>query len=171
MKGPGTLVAAFEALSAHDPEVSLTLLGTGADPAAVLAAFPPGLRQRVTVRPGLPHSEVLAAMGEHDLLLATSLFEGFGTVVIEAMAAGLPVVASAAGGASDYIETGRNGYLAAPGDAGAFAQAAQTLLSLPPGKMLILRQAARESVRTLTWDRIAATTLAAYSEELTRLRH
>jgi glycosyltransferase involved in cell wall biosynthesis len=170
MKGPGTLAATFAALCAHDPQMSLTMLGTGVDTSTVVSRFPPELRSRVTVRPSLQHSEVLAEMANHDLLLATSQFEGFGTVVIEAMAAGLPVVASAVGGASDYIDDGRSGYRVPAGDVAGFVRAVQLLLNQPPDRLLPLRQLARDSVRDLTWDKIASVTLAAYLEQLAQLR-
>jgi glycosyltransferase involved in cell wall biosynthesis len=170
MKGPGTLAATFAALCAHDPQMSLTMLGTGVDTSTVVSRFPPELRSRVTVRPSLQHSEVLTEMTNHDLLLATSQFEGFGTAVIEAMAAGLPVVASAVGGANDYVEDGRTGYVVRPGDVDGFVRAVEVLLSQSSDRLLEVRRAARDSVRDLTWDRIAGLTLAAYVEQLLILR-
>jgi glycosyltransferase involved in cell wall biosynthesis len=109
-------------------------------------------------------------MANHDLLLATSQFEGFGTVVIEAMAAGLPVVASAVGGASDYIEDGRTGYVVRPGDVDGFVRAVEVLLSQSSDELLEVRRSARDSVRNLTWEEIASVTLAAYAEQLSQVR-
>jgi glycosyltransferase involved in cell wall biosynthesis len=109
-------------------------------------------------------------MTNHDLLLATSQFEGFGTVVIEAMAAGLPVVASAVGGASDYVQDGRTGYVVRPGDVDGFVRAVEVLLGQSSDRLLEFRRAARESVRDLTWAKIAGLTTAAYLERLSILR-
>lgn len=169
MKGARVLVSVFERLAAVDPEVRLTVLGAGTDEQTVLNAFSPDLRQRVTVRPGIPHGEVLREFRSHDLLLFTSLFEGYGTVVIEAMAAGLPVVASAVGSAPECIEDGRNGYLVEPGDVDAFVSACLTLLSSRPAARRVLRDAAVESVSSLTWPRVAEATVAAYAEALDSL--
>ncbi len=170
MKGPRVLVGVFERLAAHDPAVRLTVLGAGASERTVLAAFSPEVRRRVTVRPGMPHSEVLREFRCHDLLLATSLFEGFGTAVVEAMAAGLPVVASAVGGAPEYIEHGRNGYLIEPGDVDGFVSTCVSLLSLGPAARRALRAAAVDAVSSLTWPRVAESTALAYAAALANLR-
>jgi len=169
MKGARVLVSVFERLAAVDPEVRLTVLGAGSDEQTVLDAFSPDLHQRVTVRPGIPHGEVLREFRRHDLLLFTSLFEGYGTVVIEAMAAGLPVVSSAVGSAPECIEDGRNGYLVEPGDVDAFVSTCLTLLSSRPAARRVLRAAAVESVSSLTWPRVAEATAAAYAGALDSL--
>lgn len=171
MKGPRILVCVFERLAARDPAVRLTVLGAGAsERTTVLAAFSPEVRWRVTVRPGMPHSEVLQEFRRHDLLLATSFFEGFGTAVVEAMAAGLPVVASAVGCAPAYIDHGRNGYLAEPGDVDGLFSACVSLLSLGAPARRALRSAAVDAVSPLTWPRVAQSTAAAYAAALANLR-
>jgi glycosyltransferase involved in cell wall biosynthesis len=169
MKGARVLVSVFERLAAVDPGVRLTVLGAGTDEQTVLSAFSPDLRRRITVRPGIPHGEVLREFRRHDLLLFTSLFEGYGTVVIEAMAAGLPVVASAVGSAPECIEHGRSGYLVEPGDVDAFVSACLSLLSSTPAARRALRAAALKSVSSLTWPRTAEATVAAYAEALDNL--
>jgi glycosyltransferase involved in cell wall biosynthesis len=168
-KGARVLVSVFERLAAVDPEVRLTVLGAGSDEQTVLNAFSPDLRQRVTVRSGIPHGEVLREFRSHELLLFTSLFEGYGTVVIEAMAAGLPVVASAVGGAPEYIEHGQNGYLVQPGDVDAFVSACVSLLSSGPAARRALRAAAVAAVSSVTWPRVAESTLSAYAAALANL--
>ena len=170
MKGARVLVAVFERLAARDSEVRLTVLGGGADERIVLGAFSPALRPRVTVRPATAHREVLHEFRRHDLLLATSLFEGFGTAVVEAMAAGLPVIASAVGGAPEYIEHGRNGYLVEPGDVDDFVSACVSLLSLGRAARRALRAAALDAVSSLTWPRVAESTASAYAAALANLR-
>jgi glycosyltransferase involved in cell wall biosynthesis len=72
--------------------------------------------------------EVHSAMAGLDLLLHPSSAEGLGTAVIDAMALGVPPVAFAVGGLPEIIEHGRSGVLVPPGDVGAFAAAAATLI-------------------------------------------
>jgi len=170
MKGTRVLVSVFERLAALDLEVRLTVVGSGADERTVLNAFSPAARQRVSVRPGIPHWGVLREFRRHDLLLATSLFEGFGTAVVEAMAAGLPVVASAVGGAPDYMEHARSGYLVEPGDVDGFVSACLSVLSSDPVARLALRAAAVDAVSSLMWPRVAGSTASAYASALANLR-
>lgn len=66
-----------------------------------------------------------------DLVIHPSLAEGFGRAVLEAMALGTPVIASAVGGLREAIKDGCNGYLVEPGDVSAIAQRWRLLISDP----------------------------------------
>lgn len=73
-----------------------------------------GLIEHITMTGFLKNiGEALCSL---DLFLFTSKTEGLGTSVLDAMAAGIPIVATRAGGVSEMIETGHNGYLAEVGD-------------------------------------------------------
>ncbi len=169
MKGTRVLVRTFERLAAPDRNLRLTVLGAGADPDVVLGAFDPSVRDRVTVMPALSHADVLHEVQRHDVLLATSLFEGFGTAVLEAMAAGLPVVASAVGAAPDYIDHGRNGYLVPAGDIDGFVSSCAELLASSADNRRAMGRAAMDAVAGLTWPLIAEATAAGYAAALERL--
>jgi len=73
--------------------------------------------------------DVAAAMNALDVFVLPSHDEPFGLVVLEAMAAGRPVVATAAGGVPEIVRDGREALLVAAGDAEAMAQAIDRLLS------------------------------------------
>lgn len=64
-----------------------------------------------------------------NVAVVPSLNESFGLVALEALACGVPVVASAAGGLKEIVENGKNGLLVPPGDAAALARAMTTILS------------------------------------------
>ena len=64
-----------------------------------------------------------------DIVIHPSLAEGFGRAVLESMALGKPVIASAVGGLREAIQDGKNGYLVTPGDVGAITQRWRDLLS------------------------------------------
>ena len=68
--------------------------------------------------------------------------ESFGLVALEALACGVPVVATTAGGLKEIVEDGESGLLVPPGDAGALARALQALLTDEP-----LRQRLAEGAR------------------------
>jgi glycosyltransferase involved in cell wall biosynthesis len=73
--------------------------------------------------------EIHNAMAGLDLLWHPSTAEGLGTVVVDAMALGVPPVAFAVGGLPELIESGRNGVLVPAGDAAAFADLAARLIT------------------------------------------
>ncbi|MBI5287637.1 MAG: glycosyltransferase family 4 protein [Chloroflexi bacterium] len=169
MKGAHVLARVFDRLATRDPQLTLTILGAGSDEASVLRSFHPAVRSRVAVRAQLPHGKVLEEFRRHDLLIATSLFEGFGTAVLEAMAAGLPVVASAVGTASEYIDDARSGYLVDPGDAEGFVAACESLIASAPAARVAMTRAAMEAVSGITWPNVAARTIDAYAAAAARV--
>ena len=79
----------------------------------------------------LAHSELADAFSIADIFLYPSIYEGFGRVLAEAGAAGLPVVATATAGARDIVEDGRTGFLVPIEKASALARRACELLADP----------------------------------------
>jgi glycosyltransferase involved in cell wall biosynthesis len=76
-----------------------------------------GFEDRVEFYGSLPTASVAHHLKQSHLLILPSFYEGFGIVYLEAMGFGLPAIASTAGGASEIIRHGINGYLVKPGDA------------------------------------------------------
>ena len=76
--------------------------------------------------------DVNEIMGCFDIFVLPSLNEGMGRVLVEAMSAGLPIVASRVGGIPDLVKHGENGLLVPPADAGALERAISDLLSDKP---------------------------------------
>ncbi len=66
--------------------------------------------------PGMPFKKVVGWYNRSSVLVLPSYIESFGLTILEAMAAGLPVVASAVGGITEQIVSGENGFLIRPGD-------------------------------------------------------
>ena len=107
-------------------------------------------------------------LGELDVLVVPSRAEPFGLVTLEAMAAGVPVIATDAGGSPEIIRHGREGFLVPPGDEAALAARLNDLL----GKPLLRRecgQRGREHFRALyTDDMMVESTEAVYRRALER---
>jgi len=103
----------------------------------------------------LGHCEdVPALLAEADAFVLPSRSEAFPNGAIEAMAAGLPVVASAVGGLLDLIDDGRTGVLVRPDDAEALAHALEDLIHAPE-HAAVLGAAARDHVsRRYSFDRM-----------------
>ena len=119
------LLRSFRTLQQQNPQrnLRLVLVGDGPQRLQLQAELPDA------VFCGIQRGEQLA---EHyasgDLFLFPSLSETFGNVVLEALAAGLAVVAYDQAAAAQHIRHGHNGALASPGDEQAFIDAAQWLL-------------------------------------------
>ncbi len=127
-KGTGDVLDAVEAL---DAPIRLVILGDGPERyrLAERVARSPTLRDRVELAGAVDRDTVHAYMQASDLLVLASLYEGLSHVVLEAMAAGLPVVASDVSGNRELITDGVNGLLVPYGDADRLAEAIEALRS------------------------------------------
>jgi UDP-glucose:(heptosyl)LPS alpha-1,3-glucosyltransferase len=99
-----------------------------------------------------------------DLFLFPTLYDAFGLVVTEAMAAGLPVVTSRAAGAAELIRHGENGWLTShPWEPKELMEAVSTLTA-DHGQRSRLGVAARTTAENFTWEQTATGTMAVYCE-------
>ncbi len=146
-KGLSYLFAACRALGSA---VELTIIGT--PPLTECPALQTELRREgVRWIPSCPHGEVLAEMAAHDVFVFPSLFEGFGLVLLEAMAMGLPIIATPHTAAPDLIEDGREGFLVPIRSSAAIAE---KLDLLRRDRALINHLGAQAALRAahFTWD-------------------
>lgn len=131
LKGWHTLVEAASLLGRTDVDIRLVIVGAELQSHASYAR---GLRIRV----GKLHltdrvyfvgwrNDVLALLKEADLFVSASVCEGTPLAIMEAMASGLPILASAVGGVPDLVEEGQTGLLVPPNDARSLAIALQGL--------------------------------------------
>ncbi len=130
-KGHDVLLRAFAELLSGGTRATLTLVGDGPERGALEAlATGLGIMQAVKFTGTLLDDALLAEMAEADLFVLPSRSEGFGVVLVEAMATGLPVVATRSGGPADIVGPG-DGVLVDPDDvsalAGGMAEALGTL--------------------------------------------
>jgi glycosyltransferase involved in cell wall biosynthesis len=126
-KGFGVLVNAAAAVTRHNSDVGFVLFGDGPlrdSLARQIGAA--GLEGRF-VLPGF-RTDLGRFLPHCDLVALPSYTEGLPVIVLEALAAGVPVVATAVGGTPEVIEEGVSGYLVPPGDAAALARRLTELL-------------------------------------------
>jgi phosphatidyl-myo-inositol alpha-mannosyltransferase len=152
-KGLPVLLAAFQALVEHVPS-RLTVVG--ADPAEISRRVAdPELMSHIDVLGKVSDSVLWRQLGEADILCAPSLTgESFGMVLIEAMAAGTPVIASKIAGYSDVVTNGVDGILVPPADPQALGEELQ-LLAHEPERLVAMGEAGRRSAERYAWPRIA----------------
>jgi glycosyltransferase involved in cell wall biosynthesis len=144
--------------------VRLVLAGVGQDDALAEAIERVPPRHAVVVLPFAPDVRPLYEL--IDLALLPSRMEGFSQALLEAMALGKPVIASAAAGNLDLITPEADGLLVEPMDAAAWALAIDRVLA-DPGLAGRLGQAGRRTAReTYALDRTVERTAALYREVL-----
>lgn len=132
VKGLPVLFEALKAVIARRPDTYLTLIGDGPDRAMLeTEARAMGLSDHVTFAGYKSQSEVAEVLQQVDALVLPSFAEGVPVVLMEAMAAGLPVVATQIAGIPELVEQGESGILVPPGDEKALEAAILRVLSHP----------------------------------------
>jgi glycosyltransferase involved in cell wall biosynthesis len=130
IKGIEFLIRAFAKLQDEFPQARLEIAGVGPElPRLEREVARLNARDRIVFLGW--QANVAQTMARWDLLAMPSLEEGLGLAVLEAMAAGLPVVASEVGGLSEVVKHGETGWLVAAGEPEALANAIRSLLLDP----------------------------------------
>lgn len=143
IKGQDVLLRAFAEIAAERDDVFLVLLGEG-EMRGALEETARRLKISEIVKFLGWRPDVGAVMASLDIFCLSSLNEGMGKVLVEAMAMGLPLVASDTGGIKDLVRDGENGLLVPPGDPSALA-GALAYLCRNPEKRRLMGAAGRKS--------------------------
>jgi glycosyltransferase involved in cell wall biosynthesis len=152
-KGLDTLLEAFAELRRARPTLKLRMAGRGKDTERVRAmARELGIEEGVRLLGAVSEAERQALFAGAAVQLMPSRFEGFGMVAAEAMAAGVPLVAAAAGSLPEVV--GDGGVLVPAGDAKSLAAAAAVLLDDREAREA-LSAAARHSAERFRWGAVA----------------
>lgn len=170
-KGIALLIEAFARLDPKTPAV-LDIIGDGPLRAQFEAqAAGLNLGSRVRFLGWLPQSGFAAELRSTDVFVLPSLFECGGAVVLEAMAAGVPVIAARWGGPADYLDD-TCGILVDPTTRESFVAdlaAAMQTLAVDPALRERLAKAAREKVvREFDWERKGDRILEVYADAIRR---
>jgi glycosyltransferase involved in cell wall biosynthesis len=134
------------------PGLTVTFAGCGVPPEEIQQFFGPELAGRMVVRPVVAADRMQELYAKHDVFLFPSLMEGLPSVLLEAMATGMPVITTDTCGMPDVVEDDFNGLLIPPADATAMGEA---ILRLARSAELRRRlgEAARETMKRHTWER------------------
>jgi D-inositol-3-phosphate glycosyltransferase len=166
-KGIDTVIAALPLL----PGAELVVAG-GPSPGALAEnaefrrlrdiALARGVADRVIFTGAVARQQVPDLIRSADVAVCTPWYEPFGIAALEAMACGVPVVASAVGGLTDSIVHGTTGLLVPSRDPAALAAAAGALLADPAMRAAYGEAGAQRARRWYSWPRVAAQTEDVY---------
>jgi type III pantothenate kinase len=168
-KGVGNVISALAEL----PDTELVIAGgpdreqLAEDPEARRLselAEHEGVGERVELRGRVSRDDLPALLRSADIVVCAPWYEPFGMVPLEAMACGVPVVATAVGGMVDTVVDGVTGVHVPPRDPERLAGALRELLADPATRERMGRAGLRRARERYDWDRIAAQTHAVYDE-------
>ena len=122
-----------------------------------------GVEDRVDLRGRLDRADAAALLRSADAVVCVPWYEPFGIVPLEAMACGVPVVASAVGGMIDTVVDGVTGVHVSPRDPERLAEALAELLADPARRAAYGAAGAERARQRYGWPRVAAATLDVYA--------
>jgi D-inositol-3-phosphate glycosyltransferase len=123
-----------------------------------------GVAHRVDLRGRVGRDRLPALLRSADAVVCVPWYEPFGIVPLEAMACGVPVIASAVGGLVDTVVDGVTGLHVPPREPAAVAEAAGRLLANPAYARSLGAAGAKRAMRRYGWERVAASTLDVYRQ-------
>jgi phosphatidyl-myo-inositol alpha-mannosyltransferase len=165
-KGLEQLVRAFTLLRAERSDLRLLVVGDGPERARCEQLLPARLRADVRFLGRVAQDELPGCYAAADVYVSPALGgESFGIVLLEAMAAGTPVVASDIPGYRTVVTDGVDGRLVAPGDPRALAVAIGALLDAPALGRALATEGRRRAARA-DWSVVAATLRSSYVDAL-----
>ena len=130
VKGVRYVIEAMERILVRFPDVELVIVGDGSERTALeLLVREKSLHGKVIFKGSVAPHKVPAFLMTGSVFVCPSLAEGFGIVILEAMASGCAVIATNVGGIPDIITDGADGLLVPPADAPAIASAACRIFS------------------------------------------
>jgi glycosyltransferase involved in cell wall biosynthesis len=164
-KGIYYLAAAFEKVLRVIPEARLTIAGCIEAEESVRRSFAPATQAALEVRPFVARAEISNLYAEHEMFVLPSLMEGMPLVLLEAMASGLPVIATESSGMTDLVEDSHDGLFVIPGDTESLS-AAIVRLCLDPELRLRLGSAAQDKMKRYSWNQAARRTETVFHRAL-----
>jgi phosphatidyl-myo-inositol alpha-mannosyltransferase len=161
-KGLHVLLKAFEILAPQRPNLRLLIAGGSGDAEDQLHKVPEHLRDRMTVLGAVSDEDKVRMLHSVDVFCSPNTGgESFGIVTAEAMAAGVPIVASDIDAFRQVLRNGEAGELFTTGDPADLARAAARLLD-DPARRAALSNAALTAVAQYDWSVVARDVMSVY---------
>jgi 1,4-alpha-glucan branching enzyme len=167
-KGITTLIDAARTTLKGDPECLFVIAGKGpwlTDYKLEISRL--GLEKNILLVGFLNEVEKATMLDLADLLVVPSLYEPFGIVALEGMAAGKPVIAARTGGMASIIDHKRTGLLFSPGNSTELSKKITWLLKNPGWRIKLGRNAMDEVKRKYNWEDVREKTEAVYETTIT----
>lgn len=169
-KGFDVLIRAFAKFSRQVEHSFLVLAGSGEERAAyVRLAAELGVQNRVLISKSFVY-DIRPWLWGADAFVLSSKAEPFGIIVLEAMASGLPIIATSTGAPPEFIEDGRSGLLTPPSDPEAMASSMMKMYEMDKSAKNEMKAAAMTSLSAFTSEAIAVKQIQVYERVLERSR-
>jgi glycogen(starch) synthase len=164
-KGIEYLIRAVSRIAERYPEAKFIIVGEGWLRGHLeYIARSTGYQWKITFTGWIPDQELVALLNSADALVVPSIYEPFGIVALEGMAAGVPVVASDVGGLAEIVEHEHTGILAYSRSPESIAWAVGRVLSDPNHSKEMAQNAQQMVQKTYSWEAIAIRTTKIYKE-------
>ncbi len=164
--GNDIALRAFALLAPHYPGARLSIAGSGPEAAALAAlARELGIADRVRFTGRLDRDQMAAFYRDADLMLNASRVDNMPNAILEALASGLPVVTTDAGGIPFIVRQRETAMLVPVDDPAAMAAAARRVLD-DPALSAVLAAAGRHEVQRYRWSSVRTELLSAYADAL-----
>jgi glycosyltransferase involved in cell wall biosynthesis len=171
IKNVALLVDAVARVRTHVPDVHLVIVGDGPEgPALRARAAQLGLAESVTFAGAIPHEDTPPFYRSADVFALSSDFDNSPNAVLEAMASGLPVVATDVGGVRHFVKDPMGGAVVPRGDAAALAYAIERFLVQPDAARAAGMHNRAKASSECSWRASASQLLAVYRRAIAARR-
>ncbi len=188
-KGVHILLDAFKNVLGHHPDAQLKIVGpqvsaplefilpfnkdskfkdlaslySGSYRSRLRDQLPSNVASQVSFIGNVPHSQVINYFQDADVFIFPSVWdEPFGIPIVEAMATGVPVVATRVGGITEIVEDGKTGLFVERGEVTALADAIISLLSDKDRRKSMGKAGRQRAIELFSWERIVENLLYQY---------
>lgn len=165
IKGITSLINAFNQISANNPTLQLAIVGSGPQEKNLKKISEKN--ERIHFLGHISDNEEKIALYKNAVcLVLPSFYEAIPMVILEAMAAGIPVIASRVGGIPDIVHNEKNGFLIKPGDPNNIAERIQNILDNPELRNRIIQTNISTAKTRFGYDVMATQVLSVYKDLL-----